>query len=161
MLPHFLTLSLSFLLACSSSFSTAAWTGEYQDNTFGGSLYVCLSEVTEVDSSITTVAQGVFSKFGYLRGEVTGNEWQGEFFMAGIEARHGSFSFTLAADGMSYSGMFTESAGFSYSMGGDLVSSLGAVPKDTDCFKSDEYLLMKNVAPYSYTSNAIATNIAR
>jgi hypothetical protein len=106
----------------------------------------------------------VFSKFGYMRGTVVGDNWQGEFFLAGLEARRGSFNFTLSEDGMAYSGDFAEAVGYSFGMSGSKVSGVGSVPKDTDCFKSDAVLLTKdvqNTAPYSYTSNAIATNIAR
>jgi len=121
-----------------------------------------VSDVTESDSTVTKVGQGVVSMFGYLRGDISGDTWQGEYFMAGLEARHGTFSFTLASDGLSYSGSFTESVGFSYGMAGDKLSSVGVVPKDTDCFKTDDVLLMKSAlnTEYQYTSNALATNIA-
>jgi hypothetical protein len=144
---------------------TTNWSGEFQDGTFGGSLFVCLSEVAESDTTVSTVAQGVFSKFGYMRGPVEGDVWMGEFFMAGIEARHGTFNLTLGGGGGSYSGVFSEAVGYSYGMSGDKVSTGGYVPADTDCFKSDPALLtqeaINTTSPFSYTSNAIATNIAR
>lgn len=77
------------------SSASSDWSGEYQDTTFGGSLFVCISYVTESDTTTTIIGQGVFSQFGYMRGEVMGNQWVGEFFMAGLESRHGTFNFTL------------------------------------------------------------------
>lgn len=95
-------LYFSLIVGLQLAVGSADWSGEYQDNTFGGLLSVCLSDVTESDSGTTTVGQGMFSRFGYMRGVVSGNQWEGEFFMAGLEARRGSFNFTLNDNGMSY-----------------------------------------------------------
>ena len=99
MLVRFVSLILSYSICTAAS---SDWSGEYQDNTFGGSLFVCTTSVTESDATTTIIGQGVFSQFGYLRGEVVGNQWEGEFFMAGLEARRGSFNFSLDDSGASY-----------------------------------------------------------
>ena len=143
---------------CSSS---EDWSGKFQDTTFGGYLYICLSEVTEADMTVKTVGQAMFSRLGYMRGDITGDVWNGEYYMAGLEARHGTFNFTLATDGLSYSGVFAESIGYSFGMSGNKTSIPGYVPKDTDCFKTDSTLLTEDTLFYNYTSNAVATNIAR
>lgn len=158
---RFLLLS-SLTLLCSVNHTAASyWSGKFEDTTFGGSLFVCVSEVTEADTTVSTIGQGMLSKFGYLRGQIRGDEWTGNYYLAGIEARHGTFSLSLAGDGLSYSGLFSESVGYSYAMGGNKLSTV--VPKDTDCFKTDASLLTQSarLTLYSYTSNAIATNIAR
>ena len=132
------------------------WSGEYEDRVFGGSLFVC---TTDMSSSGSTIAQGVFSQFGYMRGEVVGNRWEGMFYMAGLEARHGSFNLSLASSDELFSGNFVDSAGFSFHMEGNKLSS--GVPKDTDCFKSDENLLTLEGSDslYTLTSKALALNI--
>lgn len=142
----------------------STWSGEFRDTTFGGSLFVCLSEVIEADTSVSTIGQGVFSRFGYMRGPVLGNTWMGDYFMAGLEARHGTFNFTLVNDGLAYTGDFSESVGhISYGMSGIKLSAVGYLPANTDCFKSDDGLLTLEAAgnEYSFTGNAVATNIAR
>lgn len=112
--------------------SLSAWTGEYEDPIYGGSIFVCESTV---DSQ--TYAQATFSRLGYMRGEVSGDEFSGEFWLQGWESIQGTFSLVLS--GSSYSGSFTQQPGITYNISGSKISS--SEPSDLECQRSDDYLL--------------------
>jgi hypothetical protein len=111
----------------------ADWNGVYDDPIYGGSIYVCVTEVNGV-----YYGQGTFSRVGYMRGTIAvGNVFTGSFWLQGWEGTHGSFSLTLS--GASYTGTFTQLPGITYTISGTQSST--TIPTDLECQKSDDYLL--------------------
>lgn len=120
--------------------SPSNWDGTFTDSVYGGNIQIC---TTYVASSNTYYGQGFFSNIGYMRGTIspTTDVFTGEFWMAGVESIHGTFSLNLNINiGVTYSGTFTESKGNSYTFSGDQVSS--AIPSDSECLRVDEELLV-------------------
>jgi len=70
----------------------SAMDGSYEDNIFGGKLFVSTTEVKGKGKMFDgTYAQGVISNVGYLRGKVKGKIWTGHYVLAGEVARTGTF----------------------------------------------------------------------
>jgi hypothetical protein len=110
------------------------WTGTYPDSLFGGDFKVCVTLYNGV-----YYGQALFSQVGYMRGtiNVSTNVWTGNWYMAGVEGRRGTFSFSLAADTMT--GTFTESNGAQETIISARSSS--TEPSSLECFRADpEYL---------------------
>jgi len=119
------------------------WEGSYSDNLFGGSLEVCVSTL----QGGANIGQGVISNVGFLIGNVEGNVWQGEYTLAGIESRAGSFF--LIRDSSGYSGNFTD---FSVGSTRSALLAVGVktsdvTPDDAACFRIDDEVLHGNVVP--------------
>lgn len=135
--------SIVFILGAVLPVALAApgqWNGFFSDPMYGGNISVC---VTQTPGSVY-YAQAVISNLGYMRGTINSNTntWAGQFWLSGFEAKNGDFSLTLAGNGNSYSGTFTEKPGSKLivTTSGDRVAS-DSTPSDTDCFKTDSSFL--------------------
>lgn len=126
------------LLALQKSVSNAAsmdWVGKYTDALYGEGLSVCVDTI----SSDRYIGQGLLSSLGYMRGEIVGDVWAGEYWLAGFEARMGTFRLALSAGGDEYSGYFTEKPGQNITASGSRTNA--SMPEDLECYRTDaEYL---------------------
>lgn len=105
----YLSLLAVVIVALLGSHSSLAlqteWNGVYTDPIYGGSIYVCVSEVDNV-----FYGQATFSLIGYMRGTIdVNNVFTGHYWTQGWEGLQGTFSLTLT--GTSYTGTFTQSPG--------------------------------------------------
>lgn len=131
------------------------WTGKWTDNTFGGSVYVCVSQLL-----YTTNAQGMFSNIGYMRGSITeDNMWTGQYWMAGIESRRGQFQLMLNSSKESFDGIFTDSTGYNFKMNGYRQSGPDVSPSDIDCFRTSDDLLIDTSVPFNFSGTVYAVNV--
>jgi hypothetical protein len=145
------------VFACPLLSAISDWTGQWTDNTYGGSVFICVSELTDI-----TIAQGVFSNVGYMRGEINdANLWTGYFWMAGIESRRGSFELALNNSEASFYGLFTDSTGYDYKMSGIRLSGPELTPSDVECFRTSDDLLVPSLlsAPFNFSGTIHAANV--
>ena len=108
--------------------------GSYPDNFYGGEYKICVTEHNGV-----YYGQALHSKVGYMRGTIDSgtNVWTGNYFLAGIEGRRGTFSFSLSTD--TFTGTFTENSGAVETVTGTRTSS--TEPTDLECFRAEPELL--------------------
>lgn len=128
------------------------WEGSFTDSIYGGQTRVC---VDQSSSTSKYYAQALFSDLGYMRGEVSASDvWTGAYYMAGEEARRGTFSLalTVGTPSSSFTGTFTENSGATYSVAETKVDS--SVPENIDCFRTD-LDLVTNADTFSFTGEWI------
>jgi hypothetical protein len=112
------------------AFQPSLWNGVFTDGFLGGEMHVCVSSI--VNNGF--LAQAVISHAGYMAGRLEGANWSGQYFLAGEDAPHGTFSLDL--DGDSVTGTFTPAG---YLIGGSVESSRisSSTPADKECFRAD------------------------
>jgi hypothetical protein len=75
----------------------------------------------------------------YLRGQISGQTWSGNYYFAGMESKMGEFEFLLASNGNTYTiQKFMDSSvkgSYGYGMSGSKM--LADTPNEKDCFKTD------------------------
>lgn len=131
------------LLLLGFGFSNAAptdWNGKFTDSMYGGNLAICTSLIGSV-----YYGQGVISNIGIVRGTISGNVFTGEFYLAGQEAKRGTFSLTLNADvSTGYTGTFSEEpnpAAITIAVTGSRVTN--TAPSEVECMKVDNSMLTR------------------
>jgi hypothetical protein len=134
---------ISTLLGAASLLTVNAavidWVGTWNDPIYGGNFDICVSTVNGV-----SYGQAAFSKLGYMRGVInqTTDVWAGSYYLAGFEARTGTFSLSLTAGTPStFTGAFTVAPGDMMSYDASSTQSSTGTPSDVECLKTDDYLL--------------------
>jgi hypothetical protein len=82
----------SALVLSTAMAAPTAWNGVWNDPMYGGNIQVCVSLVSGV-----YYGQATISDTGYMRGTIdfATDTWTGNFYLQGIEAQRGTFSFAM------------------------------------------------------------------
>lgn len=120
--------------------SQTAWNGEYTDPVWGGSMYLCVSQVNGVN-----YVNGVFSEIGYIRGTVTDNFTitNANWYMQGYEGRHGTVTLTLTTSTTpaTYTASWLDDGGNGYSYTSSGSQTGTDMPDPLQCFQPDDSCL--------------------
>jgi hypothetical protein len=133
---------ISTLLGAASLLTVNAavsdWVGTWNDPIYGGNFDICVSTVNGV-----SYGQAVFSKLGYMRGAIDVNDvWVGIYYLAGFEARTGTFSLSLTTGTPStFTGVFNLAPGNTMSYDVSSAQTSAGTPSDVECMKTDNSLL--------------------
>jgi hypothetical protein len=133
--------------------SPTDWTGTYPDSLYGGNYAVCVTLQGGV-----YYGQALFSEVGYMRGTIdpSNNEWTGNWYMAGIESRRGTFVFSLSSNTMT--GTFTEPNGAQETVTSTRSSS--TEPSPLQCFRADPEFL-DGTGSFSFAGDWLVGSVDR
>jgi hypothetical protein len=121
------------------------WNGVFQDPVLNSVMYVCASNLATTNAYGTQAgwyAQATVGWTMYMRGNIVGNVWSGNYYMAGKGARRGTFEYTLTSDS---SGEYFTVTSFTDSQGGNVPLTFpgsfqktnGDTPEKQFCFETD------------------------